>query len=154
MEIILFCGCAILPSIISYFLKYLSIYILTAFSLHCTAQASLVAAHGLQSMSASVVVMQGLSCPAACGIFLDKGLNSCPLHQWVDSLPLDHWTSLPFREVLHLCLLNLIITIEQFCFFLIGYIPLRSFPESLNSWVLYLNSFYWKLIHGALMLSC
>ena len=78
---------------------------------------SLVAAHGLQSMSASVVVMQGLSCPAACGIFLDKGLNSCPLHQWVDSLPLDHWTSLPFREVLHLCLLNLIITIEQFCFF-------------------------------------
>ena len=28
---------------------------------------------------ASVVVMHGLSCSAACGIFLDQGLNPCPL---------------------------------------------------------------------------
>ena len=43
--------------------------------------------------------------------------------------PLDFLT---MREVLHLCLLNLVITIKQ-VFFLIGCIPLRSFPESLNS---------------------
>ena len=30
---------------------------------------------------ASVVVAQGLSCSAVCGIFLDKGSNPCPL-QW------------------------------------------------------------------------
>ena len=29
-----------------------------------------------------------LSCPAACGIFLDQGLNLCPLHWQVDSQPL------------------------------------------------------------------
>ena len=33
----------------------------------------------------SVAVAHGLSCPAACGIFLDQGLNSCPLHWQVDS---------------------------------------------------------------------
>ena len=31
-----------------------------------------------------------LSCPTACGIFLDQRWNLCPLHQQVDSLPLDH----------------------------------------------------------------
>ena len=39
---------------------------------------SVVVAHGLQS-SGSVVVAHGLSCSAACGIFLDQGLNPCPL---------------------------------------------------------------------------
>ena len=29
-----------------------------------------------------------LSCPAACGIFLDQGLNLCPLHWQADSQPL------------------------------------------------------------------
>ena len=29
-----------------------------------------------------------LSCPVACGIFLDQGLNSCPLHWQADSQPL------------------------------------------------------------------
>ena len=31
-----------------------------------------------------------LSCSAACGIFLDQGLNWCPLHWQVDSYPLHH----------------------------------------------------------------
>ena len=34
---------------------------------------------------ASVVVVQGLSCSMACGIFLDQGSNPCPLHWHVDS---------------------------------------------------------------------
>ena len=36
----------------------------------------------------SVVVAHGLSCSAACGIFLDQELNSCLLHWQADSLPL------------------------------------------------------------------
>ena len=38
----------------------------------------------------SVVVAHGLSCPSACGIFPDQGLNPCPLHWREDSYPLDH----------------------------------------------------------------
>ena len=30
------------------------------------------------------------SCPVARGVFLDEGLNPCPLHKQVDSEPLDH----------------------------------------------------------------
>ena len=37
-----------------------------------------------------VVVVQGLSCSAACGILLDQGSNPCLLHWQVDSLPLSH----------------------------------------------------------------
>ena len=37
----------------------------------------------------------GLSCPTASGIFLDQGLNLCPLHRQGDSEPLDHPESLP-----------------------------------------------------------
>ena len=33
----------------------------------------------------SVVVVLGLSCSAACGIFPDKGSNSCPLHWQANS---------------------------------------------------------------------
>ena len=33
---------------------------------------------------------QGLSCTAACGVFLDQGSNLCPLQWQADSLPLDH----------------------------------------------------------------
>ena len=29
--------------------------------------------------------VHGLSCPAACGVFLDQGLNLCPLHKLVGS---------------------------------------------------------------------
>ena len=34
--------------------------------------------------TSSVVVSRGLSCSPACGIFLDQGLNPCPLHWQVD----------------------------------------------------------------------
>ena len=42
---------------------------------------------------ASVDAAHRLSCPAACGIFPDQGLNSHPLHWQVDSQSLDHWES-------------------------------------------------------------
>ena len=54
--------------------------------------ASLVGEHGLQGAgpsvvvapglwsAGSVVVVQGLSCSATCGIFLDQGSNPRPLH--------------------------------------------------------------------------
>ena len=64
-----------------------------------TVAASLVAEHGLQGSRASVavahqlcscsmqalstssvVMVHGLSCPEACGIFPDQGLNLCLLH--------------------------------------------------------------------------
>ena len=38
----------------------------------------------------SVVVAHGLTCPAACGIFLDQGSNPCLLYCQADSQPLDH----------------------------------------------------------------
>ena len=34
--------------------------------------------------------MKRPSCPVACGISLDQGANSCPLHWQADSYPLDH----------------------------------------------------------------
>ena len=43
----------------------------------------------------SVVVMHGLSCSVACGIFLDLGLNLCPQHWLAGSYPLYHQVS-PF----------------------------------------------------------
>ena len=45
----------------------------------------LVAEHGLWSLRASVVVVHGLSCPVACGIFLAQGLNPRPLSWQADS---------------------------------------------------------------------
>ena len=36
---------------------------------------------------ASVIVVHMLSCPAACGIFPNQGLNLCLLHWQADSLP-------------------------------------------------------------------
>ena len=47
--------------------------------------ASLVVEHGLSGAGASVVLVHRLSCPKACGIFLDQGLNLCPLHCKADS---------------------------------------------------------------------
>ena len=46
--------------------------------------AFLVAEHRLQSMG-SVVVAHEFSCPAACEIFLDQGLNWCLLRWQADS---------------------------------------------------------------------
>ena len=51
--------------------------------------ASLIVEHG-SSAWASVGVAHGLSCFAACGIFLEQGLNPCLLHWPVDSLLLSH----------------------------------------------------------------
>ena len=47
------------------------------------------AVHRLQSMD-SVVVVLGLSCPKAYGIFWDQGAKLCPLHCKADSQPLDY----------------------------------------------------------------
>ena len=55
-------------------------------------RASIVAASGPQS-TGSIVVVHGLSCFTACGIFLDQGSNPCLLHWQVDSLPLSHQES-------------------------------------------------------------
>ena len=38
----------------------------------------------------SVVVVHGLSCSAACGIFPGQGSDPCPLHWQADSQPLHH----------------------------------------------------------------
>ena len=45
---------------------------------------SVVVARRLQN-AGSVAVAHGLSCSAACGIFLDQGSNPCPLHWQADS---------------------------------------------------------------------
>ena len=39
---------------------------------------------------ALVIVLHGLSCSKVCGIFLDQGLNLCPLLWEADSYPMDH----------------------------------------------------------------
>ena len=44
----------------------------------------------------SVLVAHRPSCSAACGIFPDQGLNSCPLHWQADSQPLRHQGSPEF----------------------------------------------------------
>ena len=53
--------------------------------------------YGAQTLEhvGSVAVAHGLSCPTACGIFLDQVSNLCPLHWQADSYPLDHQGS-PF----------------------------------------------------------
>ena len=48
---------------------------------------SLAVVHGLLGAPGSIVVVQGFSCLAACGILLDQGSNPCILHWQVDSLP-------------------------------------------------------------------
>ena len=61
--------------------------------------ASLVVEQALECLG-SVVVVDGFSCPTACGIFPDQGLNPCPL---ADSSPLYHWGNLPNIFKYHLC---------------------------------------------------
>ena len=52
--------------------------------------ASPVAAHRLQGVQASVVVVRRLTCPEACGVFLEQGSNPCPLLWEADSRPLGY----------------------------------------------------------------
>ena len=67
--------------------------------LHCDARglpgfltevAALVAELGPWTMQASVVLHAGLVASTICRIFLDQGLNSCPLQWQADSYPLYH----------------------------------------------------------------
>ena len=51
----------------------------------------------------SVVVAHGPSRSAACGIFLDRGTNPCPLHWQVDSQPLRHQGSPRVHSLYKLC---------------------------------------------------
>ena len=81
--------------------------LLTVVLRHLIAVACLVTelrleALGLQSLqhTGSVAVVHGLSCPMACGIFLDQGSNPCPLHC---RQILIHWAT---REVLFLLVLH------------------------------------------------
>ena len=66
----------------------------------CGVQASVVAACGSVVAAPgfwctdSVVVADGFSCSAACGILMDQGLNPCLLHWQADSLPVSHQGSL------------------------------------------------------------
>ena len=60
--------------------------------------------------SGSIVVVHGLSCSMACGIFLDQGSNPCLLHWQVDSVPLSHQRSqLPRVFDVHNCYVALIL---------------------------------------------
>ena len=56
---------------------------------------SFVAEHRLQG-TGSVVVVYGVSCSVAYGIFPDQGLNLCLLHWQVDSYPLCPRKNPPF----------------------------------------------------------
>ena len=53
------------------------------------AHTSVVVAHGPYS-SGSTVVVHGLSCPTASGVFLDQESNPCSLLWQENSQPLDH----------------------------------------------------------------
>ena len=50
---------------------------------------------GSRAQTGSIVV-HGLTCPEACGIFPDLGLNLCLLHWLADSLPWSHQGSPAF----------------------------------------------------------
>lgn len=50
----------------------------------------------LLQRAGSVGVVPELSCPKACGDFLDQRLSPCP-HQQADSYPLDHQTNPELR---------------------------------------------------------
>ena len=62
---------------------------------------------------ALLVVEHGLSCSAACGIFLDQGLNLCPLHWQVDSYPLFHQGSPAVFLIFTFYMLNISIPMKS-----------------------------------------
>ena len=84
----------------AYFFKRINLFLLLAVLGLCCVGSSLVAVpaqasrcHGFSccrawvlGLSGSVVVAHGLRCSMAAGIFLDRGLNLCPLHWQADSL--------------------------------------------------------------------
>ena len=60
-------------------------YSLVAVQEALIAEASRVVSQGLKGTRALEVVVHGLRCSVACGIFPDQGLNPCPLHWQADS---------------------------------------------------------------------
>ena len=73
-----------MPSIYFNFLFYYLYIFGHMLGLCCCAQASHCAGFSFSGTWAlghtgSVVMVHGFSCPEACGIFLDQGLNPCPL---------------------------------------------------------------------------
>ena len=50
-------------------------------------------------VQAQWLLFMGLSCCMPCGIFLDQGLNPCPLQYQVDSYPLHHQETRKFFEI-------------------------------------------------------
>ena len=82
---------------------------------------SAVVAHGLcraldavsSRLPGSAVVVQGLSCSQACGIFLDQRSNLCFLHRQANSLPLNHQGSL--KPVLFFIIINWRLITLQWC---------------------------------------
>ena len=100
----------------------------------------------------------GLNCSAACGIFLDRGLNPCPLHWQVDSQPLRHQGSPTVLkrsgERGHSCLvpdlsgkawhfspLNIMLAIG----FFVDFISLRKFPSIFSLLRIFILNGCWDL---------
>ena len=88
-----------------FFLKFLACWVFVNGCRPLIAVVSLAVEHWLQGVRASVVaareaprlwsigsvvVVHGLSCSTACGIFLDQGLNPCLLQWQKDSLSLSY----------------------------------------------------------------
>ena len=84
----------------------------------------------------SVVVAHGPSCPAACGIFPDQGLNPCPLHWQADSQPLRHqgspveyfYTNLLGHKNYQF-LFNIYVGAEFLCHGICEYLTLKTMPN-------------------------
>ena len=79
-------------SLMSSYYFYIWLY-LAFMGLHYCMGISLIVVSGLliavaslvAGMQTSVIDVHGLSCSVACGIVLNQGSNSCPLHWKVDS---------------------------------------------------------------------
>ena len=84
-----FCGSEIISifsSLYKIFIYWLCWVFIAVFSLNAANRAySLVAVRELLIVVPSLVVAHGLNCLGSCGIFLDQGLNLCPLHWQADS---------------------------------------------------------------------
>ena len=61
-------------------MRRLSLVAVSEVTLRCSVWASHCGGFSCRRAQASVVVVHGLSCPEACGIFLDQRSNLCPLH--------------------------------------------------------------------------
>ena len=67
-------------------------------------ESPVVAVHGpssfdSQALGTDSIVVHGLSCSGACGIFMDQGSNLCLLHWQADSLPPNHKGNAVWRKI-------------------------------------------------------